>query len=342
MSSIVLRKLSVLGGFVLFVVLIYVFYQTFVFARITGEKLGLSPVSIYQLATDGEALIKNTDGRVNILLLGVGGGTHDGPDLTDTIILVSFHMTKKNVTLISVPRDIWSDTLKDKVNTAYHYGEEKKQNGGLTLSSTIIEDILGVPVHYAMVIDFSQFEALIDYIGGIDIHVPVSFVDGDYPIAGKETDTCSGDPLYRCRYQTITFEQGLQHMDGKKALMYVRSRHAEGEEGNDFSRGRRQQDVIIAVKSKIVSLEPWYHPDVSVHLFQSFDKATTTNMSFGQLLALGKLSIGIQSEAIKKISIESYLSEAPIDVYQRYALVPKDSFDAIHGYIKTSLEGNIH
>jgi LCP family protein required for cell wall assembly len=309
------------------------------FTKSAEKQFGLTPLSMYQLVTDGEAMVKSNDGRVNILLLGIGGGSHEGPDLTDTIIVVSFHLTKKTLAFISIPRDIWSDSLKDRVNSAYHYGEVKKQDGGLMLSSIIIEDIVGIPIHYGVVIDFSQFETLIDYIGGIDVIVPTSFTDPEYPIVGKETDECGGDPEYRCRYQTLTFENGLQHMDGKRALMYVRSRHAEGEEGNDFARGRRQQDIIVAVKTKILSLEPWYHPDMSLHLFQSFDKATKTNLTVGQLLALGKLGMGIQPDATQKISIEPYLVEAPVDTYQRYALVPIEDFEQIHAFIKTSLEG---
>ena len=207
------------------------------------------------------------------------------------------------------------------------------------LSSAIIEDIVGIPIHYAMVIDFSQFETLIDYIGGIDMVVPLAFTDMEYPVVGKENDECGGDLTYACRYQTLVFEKGLQHMDGKRALMYVRSRHAEGEEGNDFARGRRQQDIIVAVKAKILSLEPWYHPDMSLHLFQSFDDATKTNLTIGQLLALGKLGMGVNPDAIGKISIESHLEEASFYAYQRYALVPKEDFEQIHAFIKASLEG---
>jgi len=313
--------------------------QTVRFTKSAEKQFGLTPLSMYQLATDGEAMVKSNDGRVNILLLGVGGGTHEGPDLTDTIIVVSFDLTKKTVALISIPRDIWSDSLKDKINSAYHYGEEKKQDGGLMLSSIITEDIIGIPIHYAMVIDFSQFETLIDYIGGIDITVPIAFTDTEYPIAGKEEDQCGGDLTYACRYQTLMFEKGIQHMDGKRALMYVRSRHAEGEEGNDFARGRRQQDVIVAVKTKILSMQPWYHPDMSIHLFQSFDKATKTNLTIGQLLALGKLGMGINPDTIQKISIEPLLTEAPLEMYQRYALIPKETFEEIHAFIQTSLEG---
>lgn len=312
--------------------------QTIRFTKSAKKQFGLTPVTIFQLVTDGEAMVKSDNGRVNILLLGMGGGSHEGPDLTDTIIVISFQLTKKTLTLISIPRDIWSDSLKDRINSAYHYGEVKKEGGGLVLSSIIIEDIVGIPIHYAMAVDFSQFESLIDYIGGIDITVPAAFTDTEYPIAGKENDECGGDITFRCRYQTLTFEKGLQHMDGGRSLMYVRSRHAEGGDGNDFARGRRQQDVIIAVKTKILSLSPWYHPNMSVDLFQFFNKATKTDLTVGQLLALGKLGMGIKSEDVQKISIEPYLSEAPVGKYDRYALDPIESFEQIREFIKISLE----
>ncbi len=308
------------------------------FTKSAEKQFGLTPVSMFQLATDGEAMVKSTDGRVNILLLGVGGETHEGPDLTDTIIVISFHLSKKSLALVSIPRDIWSDSLKDRINSAYHYGEAKKKGGGLMLSSIIVEDVVGIPIHYALVVDFSQFESLIDYIGGIDINEPTGFTDTQYPIKGKENDECGGDITYACRYETIRFEKGIQHMDGKRALMYVRSRHAEGGEGNDFARGRRQQDVIVAVKTKILSLEPWYHPDMSVRLFQFFDKATKTDLTIGQLLALAKRGMGVKQENIQKLSIEPYLEEASVEKYNRYALDPKESFEQIHTFIKDSLK----
>lgn len=322
--------LLIATGILLFGGIFFTGFQTLGFFQRVEKQFGLTPSSIFQLVTDGETMVASTDGRVNILLLGVGGGNHDGSDLTDTIIIVSFHLTDKTVSLISVPRDIWSDALQDKINSAYHYG-------GLPLSSSIIESIVGIPIHYTAVVDFAQFKTMIDYIGGIDVNVTTAFIDEEYPIAGKENDECNGDWTYACRYQTISFEKGIEHMDGDRALMYVRSRHAENNEGNDFARGKRQQDVVIAVKAKILSLEPWYNPEMSHTLFQALDKATVTNLTVGQLLALGKLSMGISTENIKKISIESYLEEAPTWKYNRYALEPKESFEEIHAFIKAAL-----
>jgi len=332
MNKLSLRTLLLIAtGILLFGGIFFVGFRTIGFFQRVEKQFGLTPSSMFQLVTDGETMVASTDGRVNILLLGVGGGNHDGSDLTDTIIVVSFHLTDKTVSLISIPRDIWSDTLQDKINSAYHYG-------GLTLSSSVVETIVGIPIHYTAVVDFAQFKTMIDFIGGIDVNVTTAFTDEEYPIAGKENDECNGDWTYACRYQTIAFEKGIEHMDGDRALMYVRSRHAEGDEGSDFARGKRQQDVVIAVKTKILSLEPWYHPEMSSTLFQTLDKATITNFTVGQLLALGKLSMGISTEHIKKISIEPYLEAAPTWKYDRYILEPKENLEEIHAFIKTALQ----
>lgn len=331
------RILSRIVTLVIIVLCLYFVVQTVRMAKSAEKQFGLTPLSLYQLMTDGEAMMKSTDGRVNILLLGMGGENHDGPDLTDTIIVLSLSLTQKTLALISIPRDIWSDTLKDKINSAYHYGEEKKKDGGLTLSAVVVEDVIGMPIHYTIAIDFTQFETLIDYIGGIDVTVPIAFTDNEYPIAGKENDDCSGDVRYACRYQTISFQKGVQHMDGTRALMYVRSRHAEGEEGSDFARSKRQQEVILAVKNKILQLAPWYHPELSIQLYRSFDKATKTDLTIGQLLALAKIGTSLKEESIKKISIEQKLSEMPIETYNRYALTPTVSWEEIYLYITSSL-----
>jgi len=182
-----------------------------------------------------EAVLESSGGRTNILILGVGGGGHEGSDLTDTIIVLSLDTGKKTVALISVPRDTWSDTLKDKVNSAYHYGNEKslssgRQGGGLLLSKVTMEDVIGMPIQYAVVVDFSGFTKVIDAVGGIDVNVPEAFTDSRYPKPGMEQATCPGDPTNACVYETVHFDAGVQHMDGARALIYARSRHAEGDQ----------------------------------------------------------------------------------------------------------------
>lgn len=299
---------------------------------------GLTPMTVFRLLVNTGMDLKSDEGRTNILLLGIGGGTHEGKDLTDTILVVSIVPSTKKMSMISVPRDIWSDTLKDKVNSAYHYGEEKKKDGGLTLAKVIVEDMIGLPIHYVLLIDFSGFENIIDFVDGIDITVPNAFTDPEFPIAGKENDLCDGDPLVRCRYESISFTAGSHHMDGETALTYIRSRHAEGDEGSDFARGRRQQEVIVAILEKFKKPQTWLPPPRTLAMIGAFDRATTTDMRIGELATLGKLSMKIGNKNTSRISFVDLLTEPPLWMYGRYTLVPKTTFSDIHEYIASQLK----
>jgi LCP family protein required for cell wall assembly len=302
------------------------------------QKSGMTPANVIALVFDTGANLAPINGRVNVLLLGIGGGNHDGADLTDTILLLSFNLDHKTLGMISVPRDIWSDTLKDKVNSAYHYGEEKKNGGGLILSKAVISDMVGLPIQYGIVFDFTKFEQIINIVGGVTIDVPEGFTDAQYPIAGKENDTCNGDATLACRYETLTFAAGLQTMDGSRSLKYVRSRHAFGSEGNDFARGRRQQQVLVALKNKLTSSDIMFNPQKGMALLHAFDDATATDMNTAQLLTVGKLFMRTSEAKITRLAIDDLLYSPDESWYGRFVLLPKDSFEAIHTYVTTSLK----
>src|SRR3990170_3393651 len=204
--------------------------------------------------------IKTINNRTNILILGKGGQNHEAPDLTDTIIFVSFNHLKSDIKLISLPRDIWIQSLRAKLNSVYYWGNQRKEGGGIILTKAIVEEVVGQPVSYATVLDFSGFKNIIDVVGGIEVNVERGFIDEKYPIPGKESDLCGGDSEYKCRYETLRFVAGRQTMDGNTALKFVRSRNAEGEEGTDLAREVRQQKVISAIKSKVLGREVLLSP----------------------------------------------------------------------------------
>ena len=308
------------------------------------DATGLTPVTILKLVFNTGVSLKETDGRTNILVLGIAGGTHAGSDLTDTMIVLSFDMHKRTLAMIAIPRDIWSETLKDKINSAYHYGEDlpagkagKKEGGGIVLSRVIVEDVTGLPIHYTMLIDFSGFEDVIDLVSGVTVAVPQAFTDPDFPIAGREEDVCGGDPQFRCRYESVSFEQGLQEMSGERALMYVRSRHAEGEEGSDFARSRRQQDVMIALKEKLITPNVYLSPSRLRDIVNAFDNATETDVRVGEFATVGKIVSRIPESKVVRISLEDQLVEPPLWQYGRYVLVPKEDYASLHAYIKEKI-----
>src|SRR3989304_9978762 len=102
--------------------------------------------------------VKNFDGRTNILILGKGGEGHEAPDLTDTIIFASINHKKPSIDLISLPRDIWITDLRTKLNSVYYWGNKKQSDGGIVLAKASVEEIVGQPVHYALLVDFSGFK----------------------------------------------------------------------------------------------------------------------------------------------------------------------------------------
>lgn len=328
-------KLIALG---ILVTVLFLVIKTIVWGARFMQTTGVTPALMARLVFDDGTRLESSDNRTNILMLGIGGGTHEGADLTDTMMVLSLDNAKRTMAFISIPRDIWSDTLKDRVNSAYHYGELKKKGGGLLLAKVIAEDIIGMPIHYAVVIDFSGFENVIDEVGGIDVNVPTAFTDTQYPKPGMEQSTCPGDPTNACVYETVHFDAGLQHMDGARALIYARSRHAEGDEGSDFARSRRQQEIMVALKNKIVHPGQWFTVARAKDLPKVIDDATDMDMNIATAMTIAKRFAGTREGSIKKISFDDTLVTPPSYVYGRYVLVPKEDWPTVHAYIKQHLQ----
>lgn len=239
-------------------------------------------------------------GNINILILGIGGGKHEGPELTDTIIFASINPAKNQASLISIPRDLWVPDIKGKINKAYSIGQEKN-NQGLLLSRAVVEKITGENIDYSVVIDFSGFVKLIDHLGGIDVEVARTLDDYSYPIEGREDDACGHTDEeiealseriatssaimfeeFSCRYKHLHVEAGKQHMNGQEALEFSRSRHGINGEGTDFSRSRRQQEVINAIKAKTLTLGIILNPLKVVGIFNILKDNINTDIQIAE------------------------------------------------------------
>ena len=261
------------------------------------------------------ATLKETNGRTNLVLLGIGGGTHDGPDLTDTIIFASINWKANTVTLVSIPRDLWipsvqNDTVK-KINEVYSLGENNTPPTGLRDAEKVVSLVTGQQVHYGIRLDFQGFIDAIDAIGGVDVNVQHTLDDYNYPISGKEDDTCNHTPeelqafnasesssltpdldtftFFPCRFKHLHFDPGFTHMYGETALEFARSRHASGAEGTDFARSARQQLVIEAVRNKLIT-SAFFSPGKILNLFGIVKSSIDTDIADTDLgLFLDKL-----------------------------------------------------
>jgi len=315
-----------LGLTILFIRPYYLFFK-----KITG----ISPITLF--LSGGK--YKQTEGKINFLLLGIAGDNYEGPNLSDFISFLSLDLKNKKLALIGIPRDIWSNTLQDKINSAYAYGEIKKEGGGFLLAKAETEAVVGQPIHYVLGVDFEKFEELVDYLGGIDINIERDFDDYKYPIKGKENDLCGGDKEYKCRYQHLSFKKGWQRLNGDLALKFVRSRNAEGEEGSDFARNKRQQKVLIALYEKILTKIKTLNIKKIESLYSLLDKAIKRDLSNKEAVYIGKKIVFSGDVKIDRIILsEDFFTIPPISRYGKYVLLPKEGdFFLIHQYINCVL-----
>ena len=275
------------------------------------------------------ANIQSSNGRVNILILGIGGKGHAGEDLTDTMIVASVSLTKPSLVFVSLPRDIWIPAIRAKINSAYYWG-------GFDLAKISTQGVVGLPINYAMVMDFSGFTKIINVLGGVTVNVERSFTDENYPIEGRENDVCGGDPLFRCRYETVSFTQGLTTMDGETALKFARSRYAKGDEGTDLARAARQEKIIQAVKNKLLSKDFFLYPKKALAVWQVVKDSVQTDLGTNALAILAERALVGRNNIVQTTLPESLLINPPISkTYDlQYVFVPAGgSWDQVHIWI---------
>jgi LCP family protein required for cell wall assembly len=276
-----------------------------------------------------------SDPRFAILLMGYGGGGHDGADLTDSMMVVIVDPQQKTLTLYSIPRDAWVPILFDgqkavynKINTAYALAKDpylytgrlpryKGNQGAGLLAMDTVSRLLGIPVPYYLALDFAGFREMINLVGGIDVDIPDGF-SAYYPA----NDNPSIDPSWI----VVRFRKGLEHMNGERAIQYARARETIDSisEGSDFARSRRQRLIMEAFKTKLLQ------PEGLIHLPQLLGVASShvdTNYDLPSATQLAQLALGWKDVQFYQAALTTgnYLSEAT-GPEGMYILVP-DSAD---------------
>jgi LCP family protein required for cell wall assembly len=208
------------------------------------------------------------------------------------MILLTLDPLTLSAGILSVPRDLWvaiPGFKHGKINTAYYLGDAYSlPGGGPGLAVKTVEQFLGVPINYYAQIDFGAFVSFIDEIGGVKVDVPEA-ITIDLLGSGSATKK--------------TLQPGIQVLPGEWALAYARARYTQG---GDFDRARRQQQVILGIRDRILSADmlPTLISKAGV-LYQQLAAGIHTNLSLDAATQLAVLASQIPEENIHQGVIDS-------------------------------------
>jgi LCP family protein required for cell wall assembly len=279
------------------------------------------------------------DQRINILLLGYGGPGHEGPYLSDSIMMVSVQPAAKEAIMVSLPRDLYvripalpkNGYLAGKLNSAYAIGvdhrnypnvrpEWKTATGGGDLAAATVAQLTGQRIDYWIGVDFKAFRDLVNAVGGIHVNVPAVLDDPYYP---------RGETAGRMH---IHFKAGWQDMNGEEALEYARSR----ETTSDFDRSKRQQLIMLAVRQRVFSLNAV--PKL-FSLMSALQDNVRTNLRLQDMRQLADLAGQIKDSDVRRVAIDTTnFLRSGYSRDRQYILEPLDpSWATLQRYLAAAL-----
>jgi polyisoprenyl-teichoic acid--peptidoglycan teichoic acid transferase len=281
------------------------------------------------------------DGRVNVLLLGRGGGNHDGPDLTDTMMVASIDPVNHTAALLSIPRDLWVDVPDQgsmKINAAWETGEFNYEGkiapgstdpraiqAGFTEADQTVESVLGVTIDYNAIVDFAAFQQGVNSVGGVAVNVPTELYDPTMAWENK------GNP--------ILAQVGLQTFTGEQALNYVRSR----ETTSDFARAQRQRAMLLALKQKVETLGTLSNPVKISNLMSAFGNNVSTDLSLSNADRLYSIMKDITNTNVSSIGLadapNNYITTSSADGQSiDIPTAGMFDYDAIQSFVRSQLK----
>ena len=240
--------------------------------------------------------------RINIAFFGLRGDDGQGegcPTCTDTIMVLTVDPVTKTAGMLSIPRDMWVNIPGagySRINTAWAIGENAKlPGGGPALAMQTVSQFIGVPIHYYVQVDFGTFVSFINLIGGIDVYVEERMVL---------------DPLGEGPDHFVLKPGDYRHLTGPRALAYARCRHeSQGCSGGDVGRAKRQQQVILAIRDKVLEPETFATLITQApQLYAEFSSGIHTNMSLEDAIQLAVLAKDIRVDDIKRGVIDNTMA----------------------------------
>lgn len=253
-------------------------------------------------------------GRTTVLVVGVDArpGQSVSQHLTDSILVLSLNPQTGSAGMLSIPRDlkIRPSALNSdvKINMVHPIGEARGvPGGGPALLRDTVSELIGYPIDYYVRINFEGFVQIVDMLGGVDIDVPKDINDPKYP-----DHNYGYDPLF--------IPAGRQHMDGTLALKYARTRNID----NDYMRAARQQQVIMAIKDKL--LQPGQLEALLPRLPRlviAMANLVQTDMPIDKAIALARSLDKVNLDNPTRVVIDTKMGQVDVaDQRLGYVLIP--------------------
>lgn len=294
------------------------------------DNAGISSQHLLSIAKQGwENNPFENQNSYTILFLGLDqvGQIRQNSLLTDSILLINISKSG-DIKLFPIPRDLWINSLKTKVNALYYYGEKSPEITGEKLVESTIAEITGIPIDFHVILDLNSVKEIIDLAGGVEVYVDHAFTDNEFPRDDVPPDIL---PI-ELRYKTITFEKGMQSMSGDTALEFIRSRKSHNEQENtDESRSIRQQKVIFSLASKLSNLESFKNPAMYGRLYNYWHNHISSNIPDEWVIGMIKSLSSIEpSYVVIPLPVQSatqsgIIFNPPIKKYQQWVYEPIDS-----------------
>ncbi len=240
--------------------------------------------------------------RVTILLLGIDQrGDEEGPFRTDTMIVLSLDPVRRTGAMLSIPRDLWVHIpgfQPGRINTANSLGDAYQvPGGGPALAAQTVERNLGLRIDHTVRVNFDLFLRAVEAIGPVEVCVEETIHDENYP-----------DGSYGV--MTVHFDPGCQPLEAERLLQYARTRHTEG---GDFDRARRQQQVIQAIRDRVLSLGGVQALlSQAPALWEAARQDIETTLSFEDIVRLALLAQEIPPENITQAVLDAAYVEPVI------------------------------
>ena len=335
------------GGFISLLMVVMVVSLTVWWYLSTFERAaGVPAMTMIQKVREGSQYDPfSTEGVMTIAILGLDRiqNRGDDPVLTDTMIIAQIRKDGQ-IWLLSLPRDLWVEAEKTKINALYTLGEENQVGGGEVLVKRVLREITGMPIDYVIVLEVKSVAAVVDALGGIELEVPRGFVDEKYP--RENVDLNSQDP--NVLYETFSVVAGRQKFDGETVVKYLRSRHSQDPiEGSDVGRMQRQQLVIAAIMDSLKQKDLLMNPKMIGSLYKVWHTMVVTKLNDETLIGAARQLV-MKQVHIKPIAISAkngadpgILKTVTKNRYGLWVYEPIDSsWAALQQYIKNQMATN--